>query len=133
MGKGKLSNHWRKTLLAGWLILLILVGGVLPSAVQAQTVVAAPVFSKIRGFYTTSFPLTLSSATAGAAIRYTLDGSTPTPITGTLYAGAIIIDKTVAVRALAYLDATNKSATVTHSYSNPIRFPKCDIPKCDIL
>ncbi len=39
--------------------------------------VEVPTFSTLRGFYTSPFDLTISSGTAGAVIRYTLDGSDP--------------------------------------------------------
>ena len=41
--------------------------------------VATPTFSPPGGTYTTTQSVTLATTTAGASIRYTLDGSTPTP------------------------------------------------------
>ncbi|MBN1846627.1 MAG: lamin tail domain-containing protein [Sedimentisphaerales bacterium] len=49
--------------------------------------VADTKFSADRGFYQTSVPLTLSTATEGAVIRYTLDGSTPTETSGYVFSG----------------------------------------------
>ncbi len=83
---------------------------------QAQTPVAAPVFSSPRGFYDAPVALSLSTPTAGATIRYTLDGSTPSPTAGTVYDGPITITTTTAVRAIAYLNATSRSAVATHTY-----------------
>jgi len=59
-------------------------------------------FSHDRGFYSASFPLTITTSTAGASIRYTTNGSAPTPTTGTLYTGPVTIDKTTVIRAIAY-------------------------------
>lgn len=42
-------------------------------------ILAPPLFSRQGGFYTAAFDLTLSSATPGAQIIYTLDGSLPDP------------------------------------------------------
>src|SRR5215212_9106739 len=79
------------------------------------TTLAPPTFSVKRGFYSNPFQLALSSA-SGAAIRYTLDGSTPSPSHGTIYAAAISVSTTAIVRAIAYTSTTNKSAVITHTY-----------------
>lgn len=49
----------------------------LVSVAQAQLQVADTTFSRDRGFYEESIELTVSSATPGATIAYTLDGSDP--------------------------------------------------------
>ena len=56
----------------------------LPATTNAQTVTSPPEFSAQRGFYDAAFNLNLSSA-GGAAIRYTLNGSTPSATVGTIY------------------------------------------------
>jgi hypothetical protein len=56
----------------------------------ANPPVGAPVFTPAAGNYTTTQNVTLASATAGAAIRYTLDGSNPTA-SSALYGGAIAV------------------------------------------
>jgi len=73
-------------------------------------------FSSERGFYTTGFQLTLGTPTPGAPIRYTLDASTPTEATGTLYTGPITIDATKMVRAAAFRSGYLPSPVATHSY-----------------
>jgi hypothetical protein len=52
-------------------------------------VTEAPVFDPPAGTYLAPVDVTITSATAGAAIRYTTDGTDPTPTTGTLYSGEI--------------------------------------------
>ena len=44
----------------------------------------------------------MSSATAGATIRYTLDGSTPTSAVGAIYSGPVGIATTATVKAIVY-------------------------------
>jgi Chitobiase/beta-hexosaminidase C-terminal domain/CotH kinase protein/Lamin Tail Domain/Bacterial TSP3 repeat len=65
-------------------------------------IVADTKFSHDRGFYKSNFSLTISSATPGATIRYTLDGSAPSLSTGLIYSSPILISKTTVVRALAF-------------------------------
>src|SRR2546423_15044926 len=74
-----------------------------------------PSFDHSRGFYTSSFSLALSSD-AGTQIRYTRDGSAPSATTGTVYSSPISITTTTVVRAVAYIDSSNVSVSVTHSY-----------------
>jgi probable HAF family extracellular repeat protein/uncharacterized repeat protein (TIGR03803 family) len=64
---------------------------------------AAPSFSPAGGTYAGSQVVTISSATGGATIRYTTDGSTPTETNGTLYAGCPVkISATSTLKAIAY-------------------------------
>jgi Chitobiase/beta-hexosaminidase C-terminal domain/CotH kinase protein/Lamin Tail Domain/PKD domain len=62
--------------------------------------VADTKFSVDRGFFEAPFQLTISSATPGAQIRYTTDGSTPTQGSA-LYTGPLTINKTTTLRAMA--------------------------------
>ena len=56
-------------------------------AVGFNEILTPPTFSQNGGFFTTAFDLTLSTATTGASIIYTLDGSEPDPnnLAGTTY------------------------------------------------
>ena len=51
------------------------------ASLRAQTTVADTQFSVGRGLYTQPFVLTITTATPGASIRYTLDCSDPRPST----------------------------------------------------
>ena len=45
-----------------------------------------------------------------------MDGSAPTATSGTIYSGPISITTTTVVRAVAYADTSNVSASITHTY-----------------
>lgn len=64
--------------------------------------VAAPEFSPAAGNYTTPQTVTITTATPGAEIRYTTDGSIPTASSGTVYTDSFIISATTEVKAIAY-------------------------------
>lgn len=63
------------------------------------------------------FNAILSSATPGAAIRYTLDGTDPTASSGMLYTGPISINKGVTLKAIALKDGLEASHVATQAYS----------------
>ncbi|MFN0206575.1 MAG: lamin tail domain-containing protein [Planctomycetota bacterium] len=72
-------------------------------------------FSHDRSFYYSNFSLTLSCATPGAVIRFTLDGREPSATLGNIYSQPISISETVHVRAIALLPATPSIAISTTS------------------
>ena len=71
--------------------------------------VAAPVISGTTPF-AESTSATISCATAGASIYYTVDGSTPTSAS-TAYSGAIALSDTTTVKAIAVKDGVSSSVT----------------------
>ena len=71
--------------------------------------VAAPVISGTTPFTETS-SATITCATAGASIYYTVDGSTPTAAS-TAYSGAIALSDTTTVKAVAVKDGVSSSVT----------------------
>ena len=73
-------------------------------------------FSHKRGFYTAGFSLALATETPGATIRYTLDGSTPSATTGTMYSSPIVINGTSKVRAVGIKPGWLDSKVKTHTY-----------------
>lgn len=73
-------------------------------------------FSVDRGFYEAPFDLAITSATPGATIRYTLDGSEPTESAGLLYENPIRIGKTTVVRARAFLPDWRPTNIDTQTY-----------------
>jgi hypothetical protein len=75
-----------------------------------------PAFSQTRGCYTAPFDVVLSSGTPGAAIRYTTDGSAPSPTRGQTYAAPLRLSATTILRALAFQEGMEPSTIVTHTY-----------------
>jgi hypothetical protein len=79
-------------------------------------VVADTKFSVDRGFYNAPFVLRLTNATPGAVIRFTLDGSPPSLVTGVLYTGPLPINKTTTLRAASFKPGYQPSDIDTHTY-----------------
>lgn len=80
--------------------------------------VASPVFAPASGTtFTTSQQVTISCATAGASIKYTIDGSTPSASNGIAYSGAITLSSTTTVKAIAYKSGLTDSDVVTATYT----------------
>jgi hypothetical protein len=73
-------------------------------------------FTVDRGFYTNTFQVAITTATAGATIHYTLDGSTPTQIDGTEYTGSITVSNTTCLRAVAWKPGYRSTDVDTHTY-----------------
>jgi hypothetical protein len=68
--------------------------------IHSPDTVARPTFAPAPGTFTTGTSVSLLSATAGAAIVYTTDGTAPTPFS-TRYTAPIPITETTAIRAIA--------------------------------
>ena len=103
VGHGNSSNAWNSyTEVEVW--------GGLPR-------VAAPTFSPPAGTYSGTQSVTISSATSGASIRYTTDGSSPTSTSGTLYAGPVSVPSTTTLRAIAYKSGMDDSAVSSAAYT----------------
>lgn len=78
-------------------------------------VVDVPTFAPEAGTYTAAQNVTIACATEGAAIYYTLDGTTPT-VNSTLYENAIEITETTTINAIAFVGETaSDMATATYT------------------
>ena len=78
---------------------------------------AAPVFAPAPGVFNQSVTVKAASATPGATIRYTVDGSDPkTSPTAILYAGPVTVAANLTLRAYAVDPAGNAGAVVEQSY-----------------
>lgn len=73
-------------------------------------------FSVDRGIYDEPIQVEIATATAGAEIRYTIDGSAPTADQGLPYTGPIQIDGTTTLRAAAFRDDFIPTNVDTHTY-----------------
>lgn len=82
-------------------------------------VIADPVITQSPGVYPTATSTTITCATSGASIYYTLDGSTP--VVGNavtkLYSGTIFIGKSLTIKAIGYRLGWTTSGVVTASYT----------------
>jgi hypothetical protein len=97
----------------------------IPNAASQIFDALAPVqLSRQSGFSPGPFELTLSHPVPGTALRYTLDGSTPTTASS-LFTKPIPIDSTRTVRARAFLSGSIPSSTVTATYfiDEPTQLP----------
>ncbi len=77
------------------------------------------VFSVKRGFFSAPLEIAISTTTSGAAIRYTLNGSTPTETNGTVYTGPLTINATTTLRARAFKTDFLPTNTDTNTYIFP--------------
>ena len=68
------------------------------------------------GIYDSPFQVELTTPTANAEIRFTLDGSTPTESTGQVYSGPIDVDGTMTLRAAAFEPGLRQTDVVTRTY-----------------
>ncbi len=95
-----------------------------PGAANApayEDVVGDTKFSRDRGFYDEPFEVTITCATPGATIYYTLDGREPTSASsrlpmGQLYSSPIPITATTCLRAVAVKDGWLPSNVDTQTY-----------------
>ena len=78
--------------------------------------VAKPVASPAAGTYTAAQNVTLTTATSGATIYYTTNGTEPTK-TSTLYSSAISISATTTLKAIAVKEGMNDSDMLTAVYT----------------
>lgn len=73
-------------------------------------------FSVDRGFFTDPINVAITSATSGATIRYTTDGSTPSETNGTVYSTPLTISQTTTLRARAFKPGFDASNVDTQTY-----------------
>ena len=90
--------------------------GALNNASSLSEAVADTQFSVDRGFYDSPFSVAITTPTQGAQIRYTLDGTTPTETSGTLYSGPVLVDRTSTLRAIAYKPGAIPTNVDTQTY-----------------
>jgi hypothetical protein len=95
--------------------------GYLQSGITSETYidssqVSTPTFNPGSGTFTQSQSVTIGDATAGAAIYYTTDGTTPT-VSSTQYTGAVTVGATETLNAIAiapgFVNSDLASATYT--------------------
>ncbi|MHB1458706.1 MAG: M6 family metalloprotease domain-containing protein [Armatimonadota bacterium] len=80
--------------------------------------VATPTFTPDTGTYSSTQSVTINCATAGASIRYTTNGDIPTS-GSTLYTGAVSIDHSLTLKAIAMYNGVPSSAVKSAVYTFP--------------
>ena len=85
----------------------------------AMGFVADTTFSIDRGFFTDAFEVTISTATSGATIYYTTDGTKPQPVPQQAYAGPVAIITTTTLRAMAHRPGWIATNVDTETYVFP--------------
>ena len=86
------------------------------------TVVKDPTFSpEADGVYLNSISVSLSCNTQGATIRYTTNNTEPTA-NSTVYSNAISVNGVVTIKAKAFKDGMEPSATVSQTYQFPVSY-----------
>ena len=83
---------------------------------STQQTVATPTFSPAEGTYSEPQSVTISCATAGATIRYRLDGNNPNP-NSPVYSAPITISETTTVKAIATKNGMIASEIASATYT----------------
>jgi uncharacterized repeat protein (TIGR02543 family) len=84
---------------------------------SSPLVVSSPVFNILSGNYSTVQSVNISCPTAGAVIRYTTDGSTPSSLS-TVYSGPILVkDGTATIKAKAFKSGMTDSDIAIATYT----------------
>jgi O-glycosyl hydrolase len=86
---------------------------------------ATPAFSPVAGTYTSAQTVSIVDATTGAAIYYTLDGSTPTTASAR-YAAPLTVSTTTTIKAIA--TATNYTTSAVGTGTFTINLPAAATP-----
>src|SRR3989442_1078519 len=88
---------------------------------------APPTFSPASGTFVGSVTVTLSTATSGATIYYTTDGSTPTTASSA-YTGPVPLTTTTTLRAMAAASGMSNSSVTSATYTIRVVAPTFSPP-----
>jgi len=81
-----------------------------------RNIVSDTKFSVDRGFFYSSFQVSITTETPDAVIYYTLDGTVPTQNSGQVYSAPILVAGTTVLRAAAHRTGYQPSNTDTQTY-----------------
>jgi DNA-binding transcriptional regulator GbsR (MarR family) len=90
--------------------------------------VATPTFAPPAGSYGSTQMVTISTTTAGASIRYTTDGSTPSSTVGTVYSGPVSVNSSLTLKAIAYETGMTDSTVASGNYTIQVATPTFNPP-----
>jgi alpha-tubulin suppressor-like RCC1 family protein len=100
----------------GWLRLAATAFAIFPALALGQ--VATPTFSPSGGWFLTERSVTVTDSTAGATIKYTTNGATPTSTDRTVASGGtVLIDRPLTLKANATKTGMTPSSTATASFT----------------
>ena len=92
--------------------------------INVPSQVVAPAFNPVAGTYTSATPVTISTTTMGATIRYTTDGVTvPSETVGTVFTTSFTVSSNTTVMAIAYKTGMTDSAVTTAVYTINVSGP----------
>jgi alpha-tubulin suppressor-like RCC1 family protein len=91
-----------------------------PNDDSSQNKVASPIFTPAEGSFQEPVVVTISCSTADAVIRFTLDGSVPTRIAGSLYSTPVTVEHATTLRAIAYKEGWQDSEITTGTFVIPL-------------
>lgn len=83
---------------------------------NGSPVVATPVFSPEGGAVIRGMEVSITSATPGASIHYTTDGSTPSPTHGTPYTAPVILADSMVLQAVAFKEGMYDSLVASAQF-----------------
>ena len=89
---------------------------------------ATPTFNPPAGSYGSTQPVTISTTTSGASIRYTTDGSTPSETVGTVYGGPVSVSSNLTLKAIAYESGMTDSQVASAAYTIAVATPTFNPP-----
>lgn len=84
---------------------------------EANLIAAAPTFSAAAGKVAPNTQVSIATATEGASIYYTTDGTDPSTTNGRLYSGPVSIAADTTLKAVAVLDGYTSSTVTTAAYT----------------
>lgn len=86
------------------------------TSASGKEIVAAPTFSPNGGAVLAGTEVTIASATEGATIYYTTDGTEPTTAS-TVYTEAIVVNEALTLKAIAVKEGLDNSAVATAEFT----------------
>lgn len=87
-----------------------------PHPLRSGSVVSDPELSPAGGEYEGNQVVEITTDTEGAEIRYTTDGSEPSPDHGTIYSSPIGVTSDITIKAIAYKEGFADSQVITEEY-----------------
>jgi len=85
--------------------------------------VAIPSFAPPASNYSSPQSVTINTTTAGASIRYTIDGSTPSSTIGIVYSGSVSVSNNLTLKAVAYKAGMADSTVASGAYTIQVATP----------